>query len=365
VGLAAAAAVAAVVLPLSLLPTGGDDRVVDPQPADTPTPIEDPVPLDPRSAPDGAGARAPYVAIGAEQLVTPAGTYDLPEAYPQITPYGEGWIALRPTSDSRTSYSVVVLTADFQQADGAAESSDLAVSEDGSEVAWVEFDGVDRWTLRVAPSDASAESTSIPVARGGPRFLTRPVGFLPGGAVVLSTTEPTNASQTFSVAERDGTITGFDGFNWLAGSSSVTGLVAGQTQYLGDDSCSGVVDPLSGSGELVWETCDFSLGTFSPDGRYVVGLADYSDGLGSPNVAILDAATGEPVVDFVSRRTARSAAAVADVTWEDPTTLLATVTQGTDQYVVRATIDGRVEVVAGPEPVNMSTAFWFPTRPFG
>lgn len=364
-GLAVAGVVAAVVVPLSLLPLGGNDRGLDPQPADTITPIPEPVPLDPRSAPVGDAPRAPYVAIGAKQLVTPAGTYDLPEAYPQITPYGDGWIAVSVSGDSDTSYSVEVLDPELRQADGAAESSDLAVSEDGSEIAWVEFDGVRQWTLRVAPSNAEAESSSIPVARGGPRSLTRPVGFLPDGAVVLSTTEPVNASQTFSVVERDGTITPFAGFNHLAGSSSVSGLVGGQTQYLGDDSCSGVLDPLSGSGDLVWETCDHSLGAFSPDGRFVVGLADYSDGLGSPSVAILDATTGKPVVDFESGRTARSAAAVGDVVWEDATTLLATVTQGADQYLVRATIDGRVERVAGPEPVNMSTAFWFPTRPFG
>jgi hypothetical protein len=125
------------------------------------------------------------------------------------------------------------------------------------------------------------------------------------------------------------------------------------------------MDPLSRAQDLVWETCDHQLGAFSPDGKYVVGLAPYFDGPGSPSLAILDASTGEPIVDFVSGRTARSAAQVADVVWEDSTTLLATVTQGADQYVVRATIDGRVEVVAGPRPSEMSIEFRFPSHPFG
>ena len=110
----------------------------------------------------------------------------------------------------------------------------------------------------------------------------------------------------------------------------------------------------------MWETCDFQLGAFSPDGKYVVGLAPYFDGNGSPSVAMLDATTGEPVVDFVSGRTAGSAAQVADVVWEDATTLVATVTQGADQYVVRATIDGRVEVVGRSRPSDLGTEFWFP-----
>ena len=77
------------------------------------------------------------------------------------------------------------------------------------------------------------------------------------------------------------------------------------------------------------------------------------------------AATGEPVVDFVSGTTARSAAQVGDAVWEDATTLLATVTQGPEQYVVRATIDGRVEQVTEPHPAEMSVEYRFPAHPFG
>ena len=87
--------------------------------------------------------------------------------------------------------------------------------------------------------------------------------------------------------------------------------------------------------------------------------------MGSPSLGILDAATGEPVVDFVSGSTATSAAQVGDVVWEDATTLLATITQGTEQYVVRATVDGRVERVAGPRPAEMSVEYRFATHPFG
>jgi hypothetical protein len=363
VGLAAAAAVAAVVVPLSLLPTGGGDRVEDPQPADTPTPIEEPVPLDPRSAPDGAAPRLPYVEIDAKRLVTPAGAYDLPEAFPQVVPYRDGWIALTRDTPSQTGTRVTILDGGFREVEGTGMTTGIAVRDDGERVAWVEYTG-SVWRL-VNASTSGAERVTSDVTTAGPDQPSRAVGFLPGDQVVVATTAE-GVPESYRVVGPDRTTRAtFGGFDHVVSSSPASGLVAGQTEFSGDGSCSGVMDPLSRPQDLVWETCDFGLGAFSPDGTYVVGLAPYFDGMGSPSLAILDATTGKPVVDFVSGRTARSAAQVGYVVWEDATTLLATVTQGADQYVVRATIDGRVEVVAGPRPSDLGAEFWLPAHPFG
>lgn len=364
VGLAAAAAVAAVVLPLSLLPTGGGDRVVDPQPAETVTPIGEPVPLDPRSAPEGPAALVPYTVLDTAQLVTPTGTYDLPEAYPQVAPYRDGWVALTTDTPGLTGTRVTILDSEFTEIGRTEVATSIAVRDGGDRVAWVEHTG-DGWTLVNAPT-SGGEPTRTDVNTSGEEARTTAVGFLPGDQVVVETTDPQTSESSYRVVAPDRTTTAqFGGFNHVVSSSPVTGLVAGQTEFTGDGSCSGVMDPLSADRRLVWETCEHELGAFSPDGTYVVGLAPYSDGLGSPSVGILDAATGEPVVDFVSGRTARSAVQVGDVVWEDATTLLATVTQGPEQYVVRATIDGRVERVAGPHPAEMSTEYRFATHPFG
>lgn len=365
-GVAAAVAVAAVVVPLSLLPTtGGDDgRRLDLQPADTITPIEQPVRLDPRSAPEGAAPRVPYVVLDTRQLVTPAATYDLPEAYLQIVPDGDaGWVALSQGTP-RTGITVEMLDSDFRVTDGGGgPTSGLAVREDGGHVAYTRFDGVGRWQLVSTALPRVADYTSTDVATGSSEeAVHRPIGYVSDDAVVVEGSDPDTGQYSYRVVAADGSMTDFGGFNRVDSTSSVTGLVAGQTEYTGDGSCSGVLDPLSAEQDLVWETCDHQLGAFSPDGTYVVGLAPYYDGLGSPSVGILDAATGEPLVDFVSGNDARSAAAVSDVVWEDATTLLATVTQGTSQYVVRATIDGRVERVVGPAPSQMSTEYRFPTH---
>jgi hypothetical protein len=364
VGVAAAFAVAAVVVPLSLLPTGGDDRGIDLQPADTITPIEEPVRLDPKAAPEGADPRVPYVVVDTRQLVTPAATYDLPEAYLQVVPDGDGgWVALSQGTP-RTGITVQMLDSDFRVTDGGGgPTSGLAVREDGGHVAFTQYDGVGRWTLLTTALPRIADYTYTDVAtRSSEEAVHRPLGYVSDDSVVVEASDPDTGQYRYRVVAADGTMTDFGGFNRVDSTSSATGLVAGQTEFTGDGSCSGVLDPLSAEQDLVWETCDHQLGAFSPDGRFIVGLAAYSDSLGSPTVGILDATTGEPVVDFVSGNDARSAAAVSDVVWEDATTLLATVTQGSAQYVVRATIDGRVERVVGPAPSQMSTEYRFPTH---
>jgi hypothetical protein len=369
VGLAAATAVAAVVLPLSLLPSGGDDRVVEPRPVDTPTvtPLDDPVPLDPRSAPEGPQARISYVDSDREQLVTPAGTYDLPEAYRQIVPDGGGgWIALSADTPSTTGFRVVILDGDFRVVDSSGGmTSSMAVRQDGGHVAVATWSGDGTWTLVTNPVPRTEDYTFIDLAtRSSEQAVHTAIGYLPDDRVVVEATDPGSGRSSYQVVAPDGTKTDFGGFNRVVATSSVTGLVGGQTEFLGDGSCSAVLDPLSADQGPVWETCEHSLGAFSPDGRYVVGLAPYYDGTGSPTVGILDAATGEPLVDFVSSNDPESVATVGDVAWEDATTLLATVNQGTEEFLVRLTADGGVERLdAMPDPGGENARFWFAAGP--
>ena len=368
-GVAAAAVVAAVVVPLSLLPDGGGDRRLDLQPAETITPIERPVPLDPQAAPEGAAARIPYLDAAAKQLITPAGTYDLPEAYRQIVPDGDGgWVALAQGTPGATGMTVEMLDGDFRVVDASgAPSAALAIREDGGHVADVEYAGAGRWRMVMTALPRVADYTYVDVAtKSSEQAVHRAVGYVSDDSVVVEAMDPGTGRNSYRVVATDGTMTPFDGFNRVVSASSVSGLVAGQTEFTGDGSCSGVLDPLDADPQPVWETCDHQLGAFSPDGTYVVGLAPYYDGIGSPSVGILDAATGEPVVDFVSGNDPASAATVADATWEDATTLLATVNQGTEEYLLRLGIDGTVERLdAMVNPGGENIRFWFPTISIG
>jgi hypothetical protein len=107
------------------------------------------------------------------------------------------------------------------------------------------------------------------------------------------------------------------------------------------------VDGRARTGAEVWGTCDHRLGAFSPDGQYLVGLADIPDG-NSPTLSILDATTGDPVIDFEVTPARNRAVGIAQAVWEDTETLLATYVDGNQQYVVRLGLDGTVERVACP-----------------
>ena len=140
-------------------------------------------------------------------------------------------------------------------------------------------------------------------------------------------------------------------------------MVAGQTQFLGDDSCSGVVDPLAGSGELVWETCDYSLG-FSPDGRLHdragrllgrAGLAERPD----PRRRYRRAGRRLPA----PHRPGRRCAAVGEAVWEDDDTVIAKVEQDGKQSIVRAEFDGVLSRVTPSLPTSdLSIEYRFPNH---
>lgn len=111
--------------------------------------------------------------------------------------------------------------------------------------------------------------------------------------------------------------------------------------------CGGVHDETTAG--LVFETCDFSVDRFSPDGQYAIGLPSYFDGFGPSTVSIIDTATGAEIgtVDTTEEQ------GLTTVTWVDGDTIavsmfdfarqewsLLSLTAGDDEPVV----------VAGPAP---------------
>ena len=197
----------------------------------------------------------------------------------------------------------------------------------------------------------------------------RPVGFLPGDALLLGTTDPATGRESASVVGPDGSTTPLPGSLRVGSASEVSGLVSVQTRFTGDGSCWQVRDAGAGGAE-VWQTCDYSLLGFSPDGRHLLGFTDYLTPDGSPTMAVLDAATGEPVVDFelVGARTG-VVGINPEVAWEDDDTVVATLVTGDRQYVVRLGLDGTVERVGGEavelDPGRRGAHARRPERPAG
>jgi hypothetical protein len=362
----AAVAVLAVLLPAGLvLDDPGSQRPAPTAPSPTevvePTPNPDgtfPLTLD---VPEGGVPVTGYLTLDDQQLVTPDGAYDLPGDFVQLAPYDGGWVGIRAGDYGTTGTQVVMLDADFQEISAVLGGSALAISADGSRVAWVEAvgNGGD-WTVVNAPVDGS-EPIRTPTSRD-----TQVEGFLADDAVATSHFENPDDGYSYGQATPEGEFDAIPlgGYQSVGGVSEVSGLVAGQTKFLGDRTCSEVRRTDTAQPPLVYETCDHKLAGFSPDGRWLIGYATYYD-LGSPTLAILDAATGDPVVEWVSSRKQADAAVVHSAAWEDDDTVLAVVEQGGQQAVLRLEADGTANRASDVRKAAMSIEFFLPQHPFG
>jgi len=343
---AAIAAALAITVPVGLSLSGlGQRSGVQPATQPPTTVITGTVRIDPRSAPTSDTLAVPLLDVDTPSLIADGEVTELPETYDQLTPYLDGWIGV---VNNEGAYSVRQLDADFQVVDEAVTASRLAVSADGSRMAWAEHDST-RWYVVDVTADGSREERRTPLPEGPVEAKVDVVGFASDTEVVVTQTDPADGALT-TLRVDGSTVTPVPGFvrPWTA--SSATGVVAGVTRVLDDlSSCSAVIDAQTRTGTPPWATCDYTLAAFSPDGRYVVGLASYLDGNGSPTLAVLDAATGEAVIDYELIGPRNSIVGINDrVAWEDADTLIVTMVSRDRQFVLRLGLDGTVERITAP-----------------
>ena len=341
---AAVAAALAIAVPVGLAMNGPAQRTELPPVTQTPQ-VTGPVRIDPRSASIGKPPAVTLVDTSGPSLTTGGETVGIPTAYEQITPYREGWIAVVNDEGVRT---VQILDEDFGVEDNISDTSALTIADDGSRVAFAYYDGI-RWIIVDYDSAGERAEETTPLPDGPLEATVRTVGFLPDGELVAAQVVDTEGTEETFVVTAQATTEPVPGFTKAVSASPVTGMVAGLIRVEGAESCSAVLDGRARTGAEVWGTCNQQLGPFSPDGRHLVGLAEYFDGGGSPTLSILDATTGDPVIDFeVTPARNRVVGIAPEVVWEDDETLLATYLDGNQQYVVRLRLDGTVERVAGP-----------------
>ncbi|PKH43868.1 SigE family RNA polymerase sigma factor [Nocardioides alpinus] len=338
---AAVAAALAVAVPVGLAMNGPAQRNgIEPATPHSPS-ITGTVTIDPRSAPIGGGPGVPLVNLADPRLITGDTTLALPESYDQITPYLDGWVAV---TNDEGALTVQVLDADFRVVDGdGLPSRGLTVSPDGARVAWTEYDGT-RWYVVDRDVAGSREERRTAMPRSAEAAAVTAVGFVSDSEVVVTRTEPGDGTLRTLLAD-GATVREVPGLLAARTASPATGMVAGLISSDTDSSCSAVVDATARTGEVEWRTCDHTLVSYSPDGAHVVGFASYLDANGSPTMAILNAGTGDTVVDLELAGPARGVVGISEVAWEDSETVLATLVSGADQYVVRVRLDGSVERV--------------------
>jgi hypothetical protein len=347
---AAVAAVLAIAVPVGLTLTGPAQRSEVPPATQSPK-VTGPVRIDPRSADVGdTPAGVPIVDVTGPTLAAGSAELDLPKPYEQMTRYLDGWVAVANDQGVRT---VEFLDENLRVTDFASGSSSLTVAADGSRIAYAVYDG-NHWSVIDLDTAGARQERWTSLPPGPEEEAVQTVGFASDTEVVADRVDADGTTTTF-LADGQGTKALPGEFVRAVSASPVTGMVAGLTSVDGAESCSAVALGRAVDATPAWETCDHQLGAFSPDGTHIVAFADVPDGP-SPTVTILDATTGEPVVDFeVTGARNRVVGVAPEVAWEDDDTLLATYVDGDQQWVVRLGLDGSVERVAGPVTADVGT----------
>lgn len=326
-----------------------------------PTPREDGTfPLTLRGIPQGEEPEVSYVLAQDSVLVAPEQRLDLPEPYAQIVPFRDGWLALKGGEDG---WENVVLDADLEVESTTPGGQGLVLNADGTRVLRGERVTVPGRTV-VVDDPAESDFTRDPMSWEAPDNSTVvPVGYLDEQTVVFQTQASEDGLVAMGLPLPDGRTVPIEGFLKLTAASEATGLVAGQTSYSPDGSgCWGVMNPQEDSSSLVWETCEYSLFEFSPDGRYVIAGPPQFDGWGPSGLTVLDTTTWEPVVRFTPDRDV--VGQVAQATWEDQDTVAALVVENDRFAMVRAELTGELERTTEIHPsADMTLPMWFAAEP--
>lgn len=302
-------------------------------------------------APRGEDPAVPW--LDGTVLHQPDGsTTDLGAAYHDVTPYDGGW-AVVDFAEGTTSF----LDADGEVRE-AVPGHSLAVSADGESLA------------RAMTATAGDQDIGLyPVAGVGPGGYLSSVVSFDGTVDLAGFTGPQEVAYTLTGAQgRSGAwLTDWEqeprrlpGLLKVQATSQVGGVVSGMTSFdeLEPGSCSAVV--AVATGQHRWETCDYTLEAFSPDGRYVIGTDDYHDGIGGNTVAILDATDGTVIVEYTVRDIGFTGSSV----WESSSTVLVTTHQDGVWYALRLGLDGKVTQALDPvRAADVDNPWGFALRP--
>ena len=371
---AVAAVVATIAVPAGLTVTSAINDPNDPaktpsiaaSPSPTATPRPDGTfPLTLKGLPRGEDPKVSYVISDDRTLVTPEREVDLPESYSQVVPYRDGWMAL--ATSEQGGYENLTLDPDMTVVGSTLAGEALSLNADGSRLLYAQRDYNVPGRTVVLDTPATEEYDREEVTWDAPDdSWVKPVGYLDEQTVVfLATDEDGKNEVLMGVDDNDPRTVPLEGFLNVSSASAANGLVAGQVSY--DDktgaSCYGAMDPRASTTEMVWETCDYAPHEFSPDGRYVVAGSPDSDGNGSPRLAVLDAGTGEPIVELSPPKDVM--VAVTQAAWEDESTVVAVVIEGTEMRLVRADVAGNLELAGSVSHTmdDMDLPLWLAETP--
>ena len=341
--------------PATSSPSGTPTRAVDPEkPTEAPSPRGNVGTLSlGQQFPGGAAPTIPF--LDGDQLTRPDGTTtQLPQQYNEFVTLGEQILAIG--SDDGGNRFLDLIGPDGSLDTVADISGGLAVNTQRTSAAWATTDG-DLMTIWSGGQVSLGD-------QGGP---VDPVAISGDGSCLESENEQgctvfynREGEQSPRYATSHGIIddVAVNPTPVKVNDVDARGNRAVQTTSSIDGSCSGVFGT---QGRYRWKTCDYSLERFSPGGGLISAPPAYRDGLGDGMVSVLDATTGEPVLDAKIDR-----GFVNTTAWEDDAHLLVVVYDADNGWrILRVGVDGSVETAAGPvtDADEMSSPFVLEAAP--
>jgi hypothetical protein len=286
-----------------------------------------------------AAADDPADPAGDWALVQAGGATRLPVTGIQsLATSGDGAVLLVNDGDDDTAVVVVDGSGEEVRRE-KSHGYRLARTADGSVVAWLRDD----LTTTVLADDGT--TLSLPEV---PRAAE--IGALAGGENCPDLTPDGYGCTAYLNGEEAGEV-------YLADSHGMAGPLGGALIRIADvldhdlelglisvddlGSCSAVIGVKR---KPLWETCDHTLTSFSPDGARVLGTDAYLDGFGQRSVVFLDA-DGAVLHQFLSMG---RGATVLQTAWEDSDHVLAVLYERGRWAVARLGVDGSAELAVAP-----------------
>ena len=342
-------------VPTETLPSPATETVAtQTAPTDTspPSPSEDPpqpsgpvdVTLDLAELSEGAAPAIPYLDNGT--VVGDGWSVDVPSGVTAVAPVTDGVYVTGEWEDN--GWPLTRYAADGGSDDLGVVQGIPVASADGRWVTYVTSE-TDEFGNDVGPAtlvlvdEESGESTSVE---------------LPGAvASELSVHTVVDGTVYFTYDRRNGEFAVLQ--TWTAGDASPervpgsfhvsavsadTRLVAHITSIDDFGASTAVIDRVTG--EPLWETSDFHIYGFSPDGRYAWAGPAYVDGAGPLSAAILDARDGDVIREYTSPSN-RIFVTFMDAVFEDGDSVLVRAEQDGGTAVVRCEVmSGECEAAA-------------------
>lgn len=366
-GGAVAAVVLGVAVPTALAVTGGLNQtqppVAPPTPTVTQTPDGGTYVISPGELPPAESGPGIGYTAGNDLYLANGSRISFPVTAGGAAEAGERWVV--PGTNARGDFGVLFFE---QDADGAPtgdpqfrKGAGPVTNTDGSRLTYYLAESEQEPATLVSVSADESDSATYEVPGRGE---IEPVGFLSEDTVVYNVRSPGGELVEARRTSFDGTSSPLPGILNATAVSEATNRVAGITEVDElNDTCSKVMD--SDTGQTVWETCDYRVMEFSPDGRFALGTDSYADGFSDSYVVVLDAETGDLHAKYTRTENERVSAGSFAYTFEDNGHVLDVVFERNEWAIARCDFDGDCERVTDVVRADSfdGSPFLFPARP--